>query len=199
MRQVLYLGLDPARFECDDTLIHCPIIETAPRPKAQLKWALDDLDEYTHLIFSSQRGVRYFFDLAEEIKTPQLIAVGEATASAIRERGKTCLVAAKERQEGVIDLLRVQNLEQAYICVPCAEGARGILGNYLALRDVRHQIVPLYKTVPRACELPELSTIDELVFTSPSCVDAFFARLKPSGQHLRAIGPVTSERLQRYL
>lgn len=200
MRKVLYLGLDPSRFECDGDLIHCPIIKTVTRPREEIKWVLDDAPEFTHLIFSSQNGVRYFFEAVGPCSAVQIFCVGQATAEAVRARGYACQAAFKERQEGVIDLLRPLNLNEAYIGVPCAVGARGVLGFYLAMRDIRHQLIPLYQTVPKEdVVLPELDRIDELVFTSPSCVDAFFAKKKPTHQKLRAIGPVTKERLNYYL
>ncbi|MCH9614847.1 MAG: hypothetical protein SP1CHLAM54_00630 [Chlamydiia bacterium] len=199
MRKVLYLGLDPSRFECDGDLVHCPVIKTVNRPREEIEWALSDALEFTHLIFSSQNGVRYFFDAVPELGSIEIFCVGEATAGAVRDRGYECQVAQKERQEGVIDLLRPLDLNGAYVGVPCAVGARGTLGYYLARQDVRHQIIPLYTTVPREVDIPSLDHVDELVFTSPSCVDAFFAKRRPTHQTLRAIGPVTKERLNRYL
>jgi uroporphyrinogen-III synthase len=58
--------------------------------------------------------------------------------------------------------------------------------------------IDLYETVAQRVEpVPDLRLFDEIVFTSPSTVDAFFEIFGhiPSGKKIVAIGPVTADRL----
>jgi uroporphyrinogen-III synthase len=94
MKTTLYLGTDPTEFEgrgcATGHLIHYPVIKIVPRPlnHPEIRQAFDDIDEYTHLIFTSKNAVKVFFlylpflkKSAEDLKEKTVIAIGEVTAS----------------------------------------------------------------------------------------------------------------------
>ncbi len=125
-----------------------------------------------------------------------IIAVGQATADALE---RVDAVAADETQEGIIVLLEKMDLVDANICLPRSKQARREIDKYLSERGISYKVVDLYdvKTKPYQ-KLPDLSTIEEVVFTSPSTVRAFkelFGAL-PSDKKLTAIGPVTKQALR---
>lgn len=204
----LYLGLDPSNFKTNNTLIHCPIIQTIPRDfnLPQIQHVFEDIPAYTHFIFTSKVGVNVFFDCLRHyeyhpnvLEGKEVIAIGTATARAIEERGgHVSQIAKEETQEGIIKMLAVQNLDNAFMFLPCSALSRPDLAHFLMIRRVRHQLCKMYDT--RAVELeelPDLSEVDEIVFTSPSTIDAFkkiFGEI-PKNKKLTTIGPITQSKL----
>ena len=187
MRQILYLGLDPSRYEYVGELTHFPIIQTVPL-------LLEDVDvrDVTHLLFTSPTAVSYWpFSFDEKV----LIAIGGGTAAKLN---RPCLVAPHATQEGVVELLKSMDLSDAFILWPRSTRSRVCLERYFEEKKVKARIVDLYetKTLPQS-QLPNLSMFDEIVFTSPSTVDAFFSlfNLIPGEIKLTPIGPVTAEKL----
>jgi uroporphyrinogen-III synthase len=213
MKTTLYLGTNPATFESQGYarghLIHYPVIKIVPRSleHLDLKQAYAELSEFTHLIFTSKNAVKIFFqhlaDLkqsAEALQKKTMIAIGTVTAAHLAIQGLVPqLVAKEETQEGVIQLLNSMPLEQAYIFMPRSALSRPVLANFFKERNIRFQACDLYDTVTQILEpKPDLDQVDEIVFTSPSTVNAFLEifGILPKNKRLIAIGPVTEEALK---
>jgi len=203
MSKVLYLGTDPSSYLHIEGLVHYPIIKTVPLPiPAHI---LDDMDDYTHVLFTSKNAVAIFLQTFKnpDLKKKKLIAIGKSTAAKLaQERYAPDFVAPEESQEGVIDLLRPQDLSEAYILYPRSSLARKKLENFLIEQGVRHQICDLYETVFQKPEpVPDLNGFSEIIFTSPSTVKSFRALFGaiPSGKKLTCIGPITEEELKKLL
>jgi uroporphyrinogen-III synthase len=202
--KILYLGSDPARFAGDDEVTHLQIIEIVPRKVEGLKWIFDDWEEYTHLLFTSKHAVSIFYEFMKGYgfspKHP-VIAVGQSTAKAARERGwENLFSASDESQEGLLQALKRKNWGRSeYILMPRSSLARGTLLNFLLERDIRHQVCDIYDTVPKEALLPDLEQFDQIFFSSPSTVHAFFSQIDrmPKRPKLEAIGPVTWQNLAR--
>lgn len=201
MSRILYLGLEPPD---DIEVIHCPIIEVIPRLPSDpaIVAALSDLPLYTHLIFTSKVGVRAFFALVENqsVEGKQVIAVGKRTAARIEEYGVAVdHVAGYETAEGVVELLQGLNLKGAYCFWPHSALSRGVIPTFFEEEGVWFRECVLYDTVPRkGVELPDLATIDKIVFTSPSTVGAFrkIVGELPRDKRLVGIGPITERALE---
>jgi uroporphyrinogen-III synthase len=212
MKTTLYLGTDPTLFEeggrAAGHLIHYPVIKIVARPldHPEIKQAFDDLDEYTHLIFTSKNAVKVFFDAffalklcLEMLKSKTVIAIGKVTAGYLSAKGlPPHCICLEETQEGIVRLLNRMNLEDAYIFMPRSSLSRPVLSNFFKEREIRYQACDLYDTVSQVIEpIPNLEEVDEVVFTSPSTVKAFveiFGGL-PKGIKCLAIGPVTEQAL----
>ncbi len=212
MKTTLYLGTDPTEFEAKGRaaghLIHYPVIKIVPRPidHLEIRQVFDDIEEYTHLIFTSKNAVRVFFSHLEALKIPvenvrkkTVIAIGQVTAGYLSANGlDSHYVSKEETQEGVVHLLNGLNLDDAYIFMPRSSLSRPVLANFFNEREIRYQACDLYDTVSQAIEpKPDLDLVDEVVFTSPSTVKAFleiFGEL-PRGKKCLAIGPVTQQAL----
>lgn len=182
---ILYLGIDPSRWP--EKVFHYPVIRTEPLEICEPPdWA-----EATHILFTSRSAVRHwkYFDL-----TKQTIALGSATALLLERP----LIAPTPTQEGVVELLRT--LSPGYLIWPRSTLSRDHIADYLISSNIRHRIIPLYRTVfQRPGPPPELDLFTEIIFTSPSTIDAFlhiYATL-PRNIRLTPIGPVTAEALQR--
>jgi uroporphyrinogen-III synthase len=209
-KPILYLGLEvPSEMQHLD-LVHCPLIRTVPRSlqDADLKLSFELFDSYTHLIFTSKTSVSIFFDYAphfgihlKEICRKILVAVGKKTAAKLSlycQQQASILTASEETAEGVILLLSRCDLKDAYLFWPHSALARPLLSEWLNANCVKHCSCIFYDTVPmRPAFLPDPSHFSEIIFTSPSTVDAFVSLFKsfPRGVSLTAIGPIT----ERYL
>ena len=117
MKTTLYLGTDPVHYESQGkvtgNMVHYPVIKIVPRPldNPEIVQAYQDLDRYTHLIFTSKNAVRIFFShldsLQLNLKKKTLIAIGNVTADHLAARGHPPqFIAEQESQEGLVSLLR---------------------------------------------------------------------------------------------
>jgi len=183
---ILYLGLDPSRYP--RPVLHYPILKIVPK-------SVTVPDSFTHLLFTSRQAVLRWREIAPE-PWPQTLAIGEATAALLRNP----LIAPYATQEGMIELLRTLDLRDAKIVWPRSAQARPLLEVFL--RPFAHQILDLYDTeIEAPGPLPDLTQIEEIVFTSPSCVRGFiqlFGAL-PKDKRLTTIGPVTQAALCQFI
>lgn len=215
MKRILYLGTDPTQFEshghCEGHLIHYPVIQIIPRllDHPEIRQAYDDLDEYSHLLFTSKSAVKVFCQHLNELHKPlktlknkMLIAIGRVTAAHLSLHGLIPqLISPIETQEGVVKMLNRIDLQDAYIFMPRSALSRPVLSNYFQEQQIRYQACDLYDTVTQELHpKPDFAQIDEIVFTSPSTVKAFLEIFGnfPLNKKLYAIGPITEEALRSY-
>jgi uroporphyrinogen-III synthase len=130
-----------------------------------------------------------------------IIAIGEVTAAHLAAGGLApTLVSREETQVGVVALLRDLNLVVAYVFLPRSSLSRPVLVRYFKERQLRCRACDLYDTVPQCLEpKPNLDQIDEIIFTSPSTVQAFLAIFGALPQKTKcvAIGPITENFLMQ--
>jgi uroporphyrinogen-III synthase len=135
------------------------------------------------------------------LRNKQLVAIGKSTAAKLTQAGYAPhLICQDESQEGMIELLKTQDLHNAYLFYPRSLLARKKLERYLVNRGVRHQTCDLYETVfQKPVPVPDLTQVDEIIFTSPSTVKGFMAAFGaiPSNKKLTCIGPITEEELKK--
>jgi len=183
------------------------VIDIHPRPlhHPEVRSAFDDLYEYTHILFTSKNTVKVFCDhltvleIAPADLDACMIAIGKVTAAHLKDRGvEVHHIAEEETQEGVVRLLNEHDLDEAYIFLPRSSLSRPVLANTFHEREIRFQACDLYDTKTRQYDTkPDLREIDEIVFTSPSTVNAFieiFGAI-PQDKVLHAIGPITQASL----
>lgn len=200
MPKVLYLGTDPAHFVCEGEVVHYPVIKLEPVGGACVQEALERYAEFTHLIFTSKNGVRFFYELfaGRSLDGKRIISVGPVTTEALGREG--VLEANEASQEGVIALLEREDLCGASLLLPTSKRARPHLREYLKQRGVPFFYCPLYEPVPvLKGPRPQLRAFDAIVFTSPSTVWAFFSLFKtlPDGVVCVAQGEVTQKAIQK--
>jgi len=180
----LYLGLDPKNYP---GALHYPVIRTELCGQVEPARAL--WPQFTHLIFTSQTAVRYWPGPWDK----KIIAIGDATASALRQKGLKPLIAPVATQEGVIELIKQID---GYFFWPRSKRARPILTDFLNQQKIPFFVLDLYDTVFQRPEpVPNLDTIYEIIFTSPSTVEGFlriYGKL-PKDKKLTPIGPVTEK------
>ena len=197
---VLYLGTDFTNYQHIPGLIHYPIIRVVPLEIPQ--HIRDDFSDYTHILFTSKNTVLIFLDQFKSLERKQIIAIGKSTGAKLEQAGwKPHFIAEQESQEGVIELLTHHDLSDAYLFYPRSSLARKKLEHYLIQREIHHQVCDLYETVfQQPGPLPDLSLIQEIIFTSPSNVKGFLAAYGsiPLDKKLTCIGEVTEAELKNH-
>lgn len=212
MKKVLYLGTDPSHYVDEQAIIvHFPLIRILPRDFSEFKIQsqFEDLCEYTHFLLTSKHAVHIFIQALraygfslESLLDKKFLAIGPSTAEALQFYGINHIQQSKNStQEGMMDLLDQLECEQAYFFYPRSSKARPVLSYYLRVRKLRHQVCDLYDTLDQEGSLlPPLEKFDEIVFTSPSTVEAFCKLGMEIPEHitLKAIGPITKASLEKY-
>ncbi len=185
----LYLGTECPSAE----YVHYPIIRIEPRPLPDN--AHEIFPTFTHIIFTSKNAVEIFLAHFSDLSSKILIAVGQATAS----RLPPSHIAQNESQEGIIELLQELDLANANMLLPRSSKARHLLDDFLQRCNVRYKVWDLYDPVPQIpFPLPPLDQFEEIIFTSPSTVKAFFKFFGKPPVHLKCTcqGHVTEEALK---
>ena len=183
-KRVLYLGLNPSHYSSDGEMIHWPIIQIIPQPLSDLTLyeTLKNFDRYTHLILTSKTTVSILHDYL-----PQL---------GINWQQQHHQIALEETAEGLIQLIQKLPLEDSpHFFWPHSLKARTVIKDFFNKEKIRFTECVLYDTQPQAAkEIPKLDDFDEIVFTSPSTVEAFiyFYGKLPTHLKLTPIGPITA-------
>ena len=209
-RKILYLGLElPENIQKHEAYIHYPIIRIEVRPPTcpDIQNCFEDISDYTHILFTSKSAVHAFFrDLAHfgykihHLVGKEVICVGQQTAKALGAYGiHNPLISAVETAEGMVDFLEGLSHKNPYYFWPHSALSRSVISDYLKSKKLRFKECAIYDTVINKSLYPvDLSTIDEIYFTSPSTIDAYlkiYGSL-PADKALKAIGPITEQRLK---
>jgi uroporphyrinogen-III synthase len=184
-------------------LIHYPVIKIVPRgsDRAEIREAFERLSEYTHILFTSKNSVAVFFQqlrfYRKRLGQQKILAIGKVTeAHLLRQKVGVDQTAEVETQEGIIEALTRQDLKDSFLFLPRSSLSRPKITEYLQEHKIRFLACDLYDTEFQKLEpVPDLDGIDEIVFTSPSTVQAFleiYLEL-PKNKKLTAIGPITQE------
>ncbi|HAA89584.1 MAG: Porphyrin biosynthesis protein HemD [Thermoanaerobacterales bacterium 50_218] len=209
-RRILLLGGEPLCFPMIDFL--------PPEDPGLLVHALEQLEQYDWVIFTSVNGVFFFMKMMRDQGVDirrlrgRLAALGPATAQALRDYGfQVDYIPPEYRAEallkGIIDVLP----PGCRVLIPRAAEAREVIPEGLRAKGVRVDVVPVYRTVPagekRVFLLRELlakgGRVNYITFTSSSTVRSFVS-LFPKGElrqliqesRIACIGPVTAAAAQ---
>lgn len=175
---LLVAGTHPGDYDRLGKVIHQPLIELKALDTPPLS---DFLPNHDWLIFTSRNSVDFFFQaLLKEEKTDlrslaglRIVSVGRITSSALLCYGlKPDLQATDESSEGILKLLLHQPAARAFI----PRSAIGLPVLPEGLRNAGWKVteIPLYtNSLPEATRPIDLTGIDTIVLTSPSCVSNF--------------------------
>lgn len=205
MPQALYLGPEyPLKAFSDRRITHVPLIETLVRDCDALK----NWQHFTHVILTSKTAVRALISLLRKarisphtLSSKQVIVVGKATAELASVFGANPLVAEEETAEGVADLIKSIPLKHAHFFWPHSSLSRPLIEQVLKEKNACFTSCILYDTLPiKEPGLPDLSDFQEILFSSPSTVSAFFKAEPAPPPHLKftPIGRITLEELAKY-
>lgn len=204
MRKILYLGTSPEGWASKGELIHYPVISLVPKSSRDEKFqgCLKRLSLFSHCLWTSKNAVSIFWDLCGQLlfdPAPFLqgkcLSIGSATSRALRDRGvEPFWQAFESTQEGMSCFFDEKLPDPLHVFYPRSSAARLFLARVLLDRNIAVEVLDLYDPVCQAPEpRPVLEEMTEIVFTSPSTVDAFFQIFSaiPPQVRISFQGPVT--------
>jgi uroporphyrinogen III methyltransferase/synthase len=201
--------------------IHVPAIRIeAPPDPLPLARLAGELDRFDWVVFTSANGVRGLHRALEArgrdaraYGRAKVLAIGTATARALRDRGiEADLVPAEFRGEAAADALIAalgDGVRGARVVLARAEVAREVLPRRLADAGALVEVVPTYRNVvrpedqARMAQLLRAGEIDLVTLTAPSTAESLAAALGADAaavlaeRTLVSIGPVTTEAAER--
>jgi uroporphyrinogen III methyltransferase/synthase len=170
---------------------HClefPTIEVIPPASWDpLDKAIQNLDQYDWVIFTSINGVRFFFQRLQEqgedvraLHGIRIAAIGPKTASGLEKRGlRLDFVPSEYRAEAVIDGLGAEEVRSKRFLLPRAAKAREILPEKIMEMGGQIDVVPVYETIRSSGKIEGVKDllkkgfISCITFTSSSTVENF--------------------------
>ena len=205
MHGLLERGAEPFLF---------PVIETVPPEDwIPLDHAIQKLDSYDGLIFTSVNGVKFFMRRLKEkgkdvreLKGLRLYAIGPKTEKAVNALGINVDVVPEDFvAESLLDSMGKENIKGKKFLLPRAAVARETLPDQLRAQGAAIDVAPAYRTVRPKIDTGELvrrlkeGSVHAVTFTSSSTVTHFMeligAKLKPqlANVAIACIGPVTAK------
>ena len=191
-------------------VIHMPTIEIlAIKPNTRLSKAINSLQSYYCIIFTSVNAVSVFFDTLYKqgkdirfLHGIKVIPIGDATASLLSVKGLIPdHMPGQFTSEGIIKILGQLTVKGNRFLLPRAAEARDVIVQFIKTHGGTCDVVPVYRT-----HLPEkIQPLDEkpdiVTFTSSSTVTNF-VRLYGKGALkdviIASIGPVTTKTLKAH-
>ena len=204
--KISYLGGEPWEF---------PTIEIAPPLSfEQMDEAINRVEMYQWIIFTSVNGVQSFFDRLKflrkdvrDLKGIKLCAIGPRTQAELEQFGLIVDCIPKEyRAEAIVEDLNDKIASGERVLIPRAETARKLLPQSLSEKGVIVDEVSAYRTnqgkgnVQRVIELLQSKRAHAVTFTSSSTVTNFVNMLNADNLSeflqdvvIASIGPITSQ------
>ena len=178
-------------------------------PDTSVIHAIEQLDNYDYIIFTSVNGARYFIDLLNDdqkhiLRQKQIAVVGIATAKYLEENGITiAFIPDTYTAIELANYIPITGIEKCLI--PTTATARENLPQLLREKGAELDIINVYSNTPRndgAIELAHLFNkgIDIITFASPSAIQGYVNLIGETAPEciIACIGPVTAEKAQKY-
>lgn len=198
--------------------IELPAIEIqSPENFADLDAAIDRIDSYDWLIFTSVNSIPSFLErLGRSGKNTsclaalQVGAIGPETAKRLEAAGIcTALVPDRYQAEGILDCVPADSMRSKRVLIPRAAEAREVLPQTLRAWGAVVDVVVAYRTmlpqvdIAPVKELFRRGEIDVVTFTSSSTVKNFvqlfgggaLAKIV-NGSLVACIGPITAQTVE---
>lgn len=193
-------------------VIECPAIRTQAMPlSSQGEGYLNRLADYDWLVFTSDEGVKFFFEALHSqhkdvraLATAKVCAVGPATAKALQDHGLLAdLIPANYKGEAVASALLEELPTGSQVLVVQPKRASSVIQDRLGEAGMLVNTLRLYETLVDESQGDKLrqaleSGVDYITFTSGSTVKNTLRLLGEKGPDLLAetkiacIGPVTA-------
>ncbi|MDU2063200.1 MAG: uroporphyrinogen-III C-methyltransferase [Sporomusaceae bacterium] len=191
-----------------------PSIKIVPPDSfAPVDAAINQLDTYDWVVFTSTNGVDAFFARLREngkdaraFAKNKVAAIGVQTANQLKKFGICAdLVPTEFRAEGIVEMLSPQLTPGMKVLIPRALVARDLLPEKLKECGVEAEVVPVYQTITADTDGSQIAAklrqgeINLVTFTSSSTVTNLLDLLGEGGKELlqtvtvACIGPITAE------
>jgi uroporphyrinogen III methyltransferase/synthase len=206
--------------ELGGEVIEFPTIEIVPpQDHGPLDRAIERLETYQWIFFTSVNGVEYFLARldhfgkdATSMEGRKVVAIGPETGRRLDNAGiRPFLVPQKYQAEGILEGLAPEKIRGTRVLIPRAAQAREVLPETLRQWGGFVDVVPVYRTVAPKNDVTELTAmlrqnkVDVITFTSSSTVTHFVqlfhgenvAELVASTV-IACIGPITGQTATDY-
>ncbi len=173
------------------TAVHVPVIAfAAPDDPQPVRDAIEHLERYSWLLFTSVRGADAFFDLhGDRAPSPKIAAVGPKTAAAVERRGaQATLVPQTFAGDAVARaLIEATDAAERILFVRAQEGRDEPIELVRAAGRTIDTVAG-YKTVATgsAAAIRNAGRLDAITFASASAATAFAALIAPGDAAIRS-------------
>lgn len=210
--RVLVTGTDAKPYLHLGTIVHTPLIEiSSANNQQELANEIEQLKRYNYLLFTSRYAVHYFFTKLismgfdnRELNGLKIVSIGSTTSNELKEIGiKADLEATDNTSEGVVELfqkLKAETGKTGSVLLPRSNIALPIIPEGLGNLGYQVKCVSAYENhFPANPQKVDLSTIDTIVFSSPSCIDGFLKLYGalPKGKNIVCRGSATQNHLRQ--
>ena len=182
-------------FELGAVAVSFPVLEVLPpADPCPLDSALRRLGDFDWVAFASANAVRFAFERYSDLgldpdlwRRPEVAAVGEATAAALRDRGvRVSVVPEKTDASGVVEALAERGIEGRSVLVLQARQGRPVLEEGLRKAGANVTRVEAYETAIRRPPAGQVEALirdgwDAVAFTSPSTARNFRLIVEEAG------------------
>ena len=205
-------GLAAKLQELGADVVETPAIRIEPRPiEGEVSAAIDRLDDYALVCFTSTNGVRLFLAAlsargmeAFALANTTVAAIGPGTAAELARQGVHAdVVPERSIAEALVDALADTPVEGERVLIARGGDGRDVLPEALRGRGATVDVVALYDTVVEPLsdeQRTALAGADYVTFTSASSVRNLLTSLGASNgtdalgrARAASIGPITSE------
>ena len=193
--RVLVLGTHPEKYTHLGTIVHRPMVKCVGLEDcSQLEKALEQLETFNWLIFTSANGAKYFFDRlkckgldARAIASMKVAAIGKTTAKRLTAFGIVAdLVPERESSAGLLEEFGALDMMNKKVLLPQARVASEELPEGLAGLGAVVEEIAVYETVEIEPADVDLEHIDKILFTSGSTARAFVKKFGQVPAHIKA-------------
>ncbi|MDY6935625.1 MAG: uroporphyrinogen-III C-methyltransferase [Spirochaetota bacterium] len=191
-------------------VIEFPTIEIVEKSDlSALRSAIENIENYNWIIFTSQNAVKIFFKTLENMSKDarslfpaRVAAIGPATAKELMKRSiKPDMVPSEYVAEEIIEEMKRIGVDGANILLPCAQEARETLKDGLIKLGARVDRIHIYDTIiPGSIPDPireEIKSAGLITFTSSSTARNFFTIIKDTDSATACIGPITADAVKK--
>jgi uroporphyrinogen-III synthase len=211
-KKILYTGIEHKQMEKNADIFHFPLISMRRRNLSikEIKEIFERLYYYSHILFTSKYAVQSFFLSMKELNIPKehlesvfLLAIGPSTMEALAKEGVYITYAGSdETEEGAIRLLESLDLKDSKILLPQSGMTRAKLIHYLVEKEIFYDLIVLYDLYKQHPQIKvDLKDFNEIIFTSPVAVEAFFDIYEdlPPTLQVHCMGMMTRCKLKNFL
>ncbi len=191
-------------------VIEFPTIEIRVKDNLTgLNNAIEKIEEYHWIIFTSRNGVNIFFNAlkagkkdARNLYNNKIAAIGPATAKELNKYYlEPDMIPSEYVAEEILNEMKKFGIAGKRILLPCASEARLTLKQGLSDLGANVDRVEIYETItPGNISLDAMADVessDLITFTSSSTVNNFYKIVKITKAKHACIGPVTAETLKK--
>jgi uroporphyrinogen III methyltransferase/synthase len=211
-QNILVTGVTSEEYAGYGHIVHTPLIKIQKSGNTAMeRFTTGKTDTpYDWIVFTSRYGVRYFHEWLNEAKpdtrswaNARIASTGKTTTAELNKYNiHPDMESATGSAEGLTAFFRENALTGQTILLPRSDRGLKYLSDTLEALGNKVTDMPVYtNTINPEAERVDLSRFDKIIFTSPSCVEAF-VRLYgslPERTLLTARGKTTANKLKTYI